>query len=79
MELTVILPLIASVIGIVLSYYRIISIQESREKDRDLEWQKYVDKELHFIREIYNNQISQLNDKVDRLINMVEKLRDKDK
>lgn len=72
------LPFIATILGIIISFYKIQSIHKEREEKRDLELKSYVDKELQFIREIYNNQIIVLNAKIDRLIDMVEKMRDKE-
>jgi uncharacterized membrane protein YwzB len=72
------LPIVATVLGIIISFYKLQSIHEESEKKNQEEMKKYVDKELQFIREIYNNQITVLNAKIDRLIDMVEKMRDKE-
>lgn len=66
----------ATLLGIVLSFYRLKAISEEREAKRDKELKEYIDKEVQFVREIYTGQITELNKKVDRLLDLIEKLRE---
>lgn len=66
----------ATLMGVALSFYRLKAISEERETKRDQEMKAYIDKEVQFVREIYTGQITELNKKVDRLLDLIEKLRE---
>lgn len=77
-DITNYLPTIATVLGIVATYYKIRSSINEEAKDKDLEYRAYVDKEIKHLREISNNQFLHLNDKMEQVLKAVEKLQDKD-
>lgn len=72
------LPLILSAMGILATYINLSLSFSKREKERDLELKIYVDKEIGHIKNLHKTEIIHLNQKIDKLIDLVERLRDRE-
>ena len=77
MEYLYLVPIALSALGIVATYINLSFNYSKREKERDEEIKKYVDKEICHIKNIHKTEIIHLNQKIDKLIDLVEKLRDR--
>ena len=62
-----IITIVGAIVGIVSSYFKIVSIQRKEADDREKEIREYVDREISHLKETSVSEIKMLEQKIDSL------------